>query len=104
MTALSDIAQCAAIAATISTLGMCGIAPGRKNITITSTSIEPMPPAAGLNPLISPAYIDDLIGQLFALLVLTVAAAESATGLAILVIYPRTRGTIPAQSIHSIKG
>jgi NADH-quinone oxidoreductase subunit K len=104
MTASSDIAQCAATAATTSTSGMCGIAPGRKNITITSTSIESMPPAAGPNPPTSPAYIDDPIGQLSALLVLTVAAAESAIGLATLAIYLRTRGTTPAQPTHFTKG
>ena len=83
---------------------MCGIVLGRKSITIMLMSTESMLPAVNLNSLISSVYIDDLIGQLFALLVLTVAAAESAIGLAILVIYFRIRGTIPVQFIHFMKG
>ena len=83
---------------------MCGIVLGRKNITIMPTPIELTLPAAGPNLLISPVYIDDPIGQLFALLVLTVAAAEPAIGLAILVIHPRIRGTILAQFTHPTKG
>jgi len=101
---LFDIVQCASISAIIFTLGMCGIVLGRKNIIIMLMSIELMLLAAGLNLLIFSVFIDDLIGQLFALLVLTVAAAESAIGLAILVIYFRIRGTILVQFIHFIKG
>jgi NADH-quinone oxidoreductase subunit K len=67
-------------------------------------SIELMLLAVNLNLLISSVYTDDLIGQLFALFVLTVAAAESAIGLAILVIYFRIRGTISSEYIHFIKG
>lgn len=85
-------------------LGTCGIVLGRKNIIIMLMSIELMLLAVNLNLLISSVYIDDLIGQLFALLILTVAAAESAIGLAILVIYFRIRGTILVQYIHFIKG
>ena len=88
----------------IFTLGMCGIVLGRKNIIIMLMSIELMLLAVNLNLLTLSIYIDDLIGQLFALLVLTVAAAESAIGLAILVIYFRIRGTILVQFIHFIKG
>jgi NADH-quinone oxidoreductase subunit K len=86
------------------TLGMCGIVLGRKNIIIMLMSIELMLLAVNLNFLIFSVYMDDLIGQLFALLVLTVAAAEAAIGLAILVIYFRVRGTILVQFIHFIKG
>ena len=99
-----DIVQCVAIVLIIFTLGMCGIVLGRKNIIIILMSIELMLLAAGLNLPIFSVYIDDLIGQLFALFVLTVAAAESAIGLAILVIYSRIRGTILVQYIHFIKG
>lgn len=99
-----DIVQCVAIVLIIFTLGMCGIVLGRKNIIIILMSIELMLLAAGLNLLIFSVFIDDLIGQLFALFVLTVAAAESAIGLAILVIYFRIRGTILVQYIHFIKG
>jgi NADH:ubiquinone oxidoreductase subunit K len=67
-------------------------------------SIELMLPAANSNLSIFPVYIDDIIGQIFASPVLTVAAAESAIGLAISVIYFRIRGTILVQFIHFIKG
>lgn len=85
-------------------LGISGIVLGRKNIILMLMSIELMLLAVNLNLLIFSVYIDDLIGQLFALLVLTVAAAEAAIGLAILVIYFRIRGTILVQFIHFIKG
>ena len=88
----------------IFTLGMRGIVLSRKNITIMPMSIEPTPLAVNPNSSILPVYIDDLIGQLFALLVLTVAAAEPAIGPAIPVVYPRMRGTIPVQFIHFTKG
>ncbi len=101
---LFDIVQCVSISAILFILGLCGLVLGKKNIIIMSTSIESMLLAAGLNLLIFSVFIDDLIGQSFALLVLTVAAAESAIGLAILVIYFRIRGTILIQFIHFIKG
>lgn len=85
-------------------LGIFGIVLGRKNIILMLMSIELMLLAVNLNLLIFSIFIDDLIGQLFALLVLTVAAAEAAIGLAILVIYFRIRGTILVQFIHFIKG
>ena len=99
-----NIVHYIAVASIIFTLGMCGIVLGRKNIIIMLMSIELMLLAINLNLLTFSAYIDDLIGQLFALLVLTVAAAESAIGLAILVIYFRIRGTILVQFIHFLKG
>jgi NADH-quinone oxidoreductase subunit K len=99
-----DLVQYLAVAMIIFTLGMCGIVLGRKNIIIMLMSVELMLLAVNLNFLIFSVYIDDLIGQLFALLVLTVAAAESAIGLAILVVYFRIRGTILVQDIHFIKG
>lgn len=91
-------------ATAIFTPGTRGIVLGRKNIIITSTSTEPTLPAANPNSLISPVHIDDLIGQLSAPPTSTVAAAEAAIGLAILVIYLRIRGTILAQYIHFMKG
>lgn len=99
-----DIIHYASLAAIIFTIGMCGIVLGRKNIIILLMSIELMLLAVNLNFLIFSVYMDDIIGQLFALLVLTVAAAEAAIGLAILVIYFRIRGTILVQYIHFIKG
>ena len=99
-----DILQCTAVAVVIFAGGTCGLVLGRKNIIIMLMSIELMLLAVNLNLLVLSVYIDDLMGQLFALLVLTVAAAESAIGLAILVIYFRIRGTILVQYIHFIKG
>lgn len=67
-------------------------------------SIELLLLAVNLNLLFISVYLDDLIGQIFALLILTVAASEASIGLAILVIYFRIRGTILVQFIHFIKG
>jgi NADH-quinone oxidoreductase subunit K len=96
--------DCVVVSLGIFILGMCGIVLGRKNIILMLMSIELMLLAVNLNLLLFSVYIDDLIGQLFALLVLTVAASEAAIGLAILVIYFRIRGTILVQFIHFIKG
>ena len=67
-------------------------------------SIELMLLAVNLNFLIFSVYLDDIMGQLFALLILTVAAAESAIGLALLVVYYRIRGTIAVEFINLMKG
>ena len=85
-------------------LGIWGIFLNRKNIIIMLMSIELMLLAVNLNFLLFSVYLDDMIGQLFALFVLTVAAAESAIGLALLVIYYRVRGTIAVEFINLIKG
>lgn len=101
---LYEIVHYLAIAMIIPTPGMGGIAPSRKNTTIMPMSIEPMPPAVNPNPPILPVYTDDLLGQLFALSVLTVAAAEPAIGPATPVAHSRMRGTISVQFIHFTKG
>eukprot|EP00894_Picocystis_sp_ML_P003375 jgi/Pico_ML_1/53892/g4360.t1 len=67
-------------------------------------SIELLLLAVNLNLLFFSAYLDDQVGQVFALLVLTVAAAESAIGLALLVVYFRVRGTLAVEFIHLLKG
>lgn len=85
-------------------LGVWGIFFNRKNILIMLMSIELMLLAVNLNFLIFSTYLDDLIGQLFSLLILTVAAAESSIGLALLVIYYRTRGTIAIEYMNLLKG
>jgi NADH-quinone oxidoreductase subunit K len=85
-------------------LGIWGIFLNRKNIIIMLMSIELMLLAVNLNFLLFSVYLDDLIGQLFALLILTVAAAESAIGLALLVVYYRIRGTIAVEFINLMKG
>lgn len=85
-------------------LGIWGIFFNRKNIIIMLMSIELMLLAVNLNFVLFSVYLDDLVGQIFALLVLTVAAAESAIGLALLVVYYRVRGTIAVEFINLIKG
>lgn len=85
-------------------LGIWGIFLNRKNIIVMLMSIELMLLAVNLNFLLFSVYLDDLIGQLFALLILTVAAAESAIGLALLVVYYRVRGTIAVEFINLLKG
>ena len=84
--------------------GIRGILLNRRNILIMSMSIESMLLAVNLNFLVFSVSSDDMMGQLFALLVPTVAAAESAIGLAIFVITLRVRGTIALGSINSIQG
>jgi len=81
-------------------LGIWGIFFNRKNIIIMLMSIELMLLAVNLNFVLFSVYLDDIIGQLFALLILTVAAAESAIGLALLVVYYRVRGTIAVEFIN----
>jgi len=85
-------------------LGIWGIFLNRKNIIIMLMSIELMLLAVNLNFLIFSVFLDDMMGQLFALFILTVAAAESAIGLAILVVYYRIRGTVAVELINLIKG
>jgi NADH-quinone oxidoreductase subunit K len=85
-------------------IGLSGIFLNRKNIIILLMSIELMLLAINFNFIIFSVFLDDILGQLFALLILTVAAAESAIGLAILVIYYRIRGTIAIEFIDLMKG
>lgn len=85
-------------------VGLLGIFSTRKNIIIILMSIELMLLAINFNFIIFSVFLDDILGQLFALLVLTIAAAESAIGLAILVIYYRLRGIISVDYISTIKG
>lgn len=85
-------------------LGLLGLVLGRKNIILMLMSIELLLLAVNLNFSFFSVYLDDPLGQIFALLILTIAAAEASIGLAILVIYFRIRGTILVQYIHFIKG
>ena len=80
-------------------VGVLGIVINKRNIIIVLMSIELMLIAINLNFIICSVYLDDVFGQVFALLVLTVAAAESAVGLAILVVYYRVRGDISVSSL-----
>jgi len=85
-------------------VGLSGIFLNRKNILILLMSIELMLLAINFNFIIFSVFLDDILGQIFALLIITVAAAESAIGLAILVVYYRIRGTIAIEFINLMKG
>lgn len=85
-------------------LGVLGIFIARKNIIIILMCIELMLLAVNLNFIVFSVYLDDILGQVFSLFVLTVAAAEASIGLAILVVYYRVRGTIGIDYISSLKG
>ena len=92
------------VAAILFTLGMLGIFVNRKNVIVILMSIELMLLAVNINLVAFSVHLGDLSGQVFALLVLTVAAGEAAIGLAILVIYFRNRGTIAVEDINLMKG
>ena len=92
------------VASVLFVIGIFGIFLNRKNVIVILMSIELMLLAINFNFIIFSVFLDDILGQLFALLVLTVAAAESAIGLAILVIYYRVRGTIAIEFIDLMKG
>ncbi len=92
------------VAAILFTLGIFGIFLNRKNVIIIMMSIELMLLAVNINLVAFSAHLQDLVGQVFALFVLTVAAAEAAIGLAILVVYFRNRGSIAVEDINLMKG
>ena len=92
------------VAAILFTLGIFGIFLNRKNVIIILMSIELMLLAVNINFVAFSAQLGDLVGQVFAMFVLTVAAAEAAIGLAILVVYFRNRGTIEVEDINMMKG
>jgi NADH-quinone oxidoreductase subunit K len=93
-----------AVAAILFTLGIFGIFLNRKNVIIILMSIELMLLAVNINFVAFSVKLNDLVGQVFAMFVLTVAAAEAAIGLAILVVYFRNRGTIRVEDIRMMKG
>jgi NADH:ubiquinone oxidoreductase subunit K len=85
-------------------VGLTGIFFNRKNVILVLVSVELMLLAVNFMFLISSVYLDDRIGQIFALLVLTVAAAESSIGLGILVVYYRIRGTVTVEFVNLLQG
>ena len=93
-----------AVAAVLFTIGVFGIFLNRKNVIVILMSIELILLAVNINFVAFSAYLGDLTGQIFALLVLTVAAAEASIGLAIVVIYFRNRGTIVVDDVSMMKG
>jgi NADH-quinone oxidoreductase subunit K len=92
------------VAAIVFTIGVLGIFLNRKNVIIILMSIELILLAVNINFVAFSSYLHDLVGQVFALFVLTVAAAEAAIGLAILVVYFRNRGTIEVEDVNLMKG
>ncbi len=92
------------VAAILFTIGVLGIFLNRKNIIIILMSVELILLAVNLNFVAFSSYLGDLVGQVFALFVLTVAAAEAAIGLAILVVYFRNRGSIAVEGVNQMKG
>ena len=92
------------VAAILFTLGVFGIFINRKNVIVILMSVELLLLAVNLNMVAFSAQLGDLQGQIFALLILTVAAAEAAIGLAILVIFYRNRGSIAVEDVNMMKG
>ena len=92
------------VAAMLFTLGVFGIFINRKNVIVILMSVELILLAVNINLVAFSTFGGDLIGQVFALMILTVAAAEAAIGLAILVVYFRNRGTIAVEDINMMKG
>ncbi|MBA4131762.1 MAG: NADH-quinone oxidoreductase subunit NuoK [Hyphomicrobium sp.] len=92
------------VAACLFTLGILGIFLNRKNVIVILMSVELMLLAVNINLVAFSAYLGDITGQIFALFILTVAAAEAAIGLAIIVVYYRNRGSIAVEDINMMKG
>jgi NADH-quinone oxidoreductase subunit K len=92
------------VAAILFTLGIAGIILNRKNIIIILMSVELILLSVNINLVAFSFFLGDLTGQIFALFILTVAAAEAAIGLAILVTYYRNRGTIAVEDVNLMKG
>ena len=92
------------VAAILFTLGIFGIFLNRKNVIIILMSVELILLSVNINLVAFSHFLGDLVGQVFAIMVLTVAAAEAAIGLAILVVYFRNRGSIAVEDINVMRG
>src|SRR5215510_1886836 len=92
------------VAAILFTIGVFGIFLNRKNVIVILMSIELILLGVNINFVAFSAYLHDLAGQVMAMFVLTVAAAEAAIGLAILVVYFRNRGSIAVEDVNVMKG
>jgi NADH-quinone oxidoreductase subunit K len=86
------------------TLGVFGIFINRKNVIVILMSIELILLAVNINMVAFSTHMNDIVGQVFALLILTVAAAEAAIGLAILVVFFRNRGSIAVEDVNMMRG
>lgn len=92
------------VAAILFTLGVLGIFVNRKNVIVILMSVELILLAVNINLVAFSSHLGDIVGQVFALFVLTVAAAEAAIGLAILVTFYRNRGSIAVEDINTMRG
>lgn len=92
------------VAAILFTLGVFGIFLNRKNVIVILMSVELILLSVNINLVAFSSFLGDMVGQVFAMLVLTVAAAEAAIGLAILVVYFRNRGSIEVEDLNVMKG
>ena len=92
------------LAAIIFSIGITGIFINRKNVIVILMSIELILLAVNINLVAFSIYLQSLVGQVFSMFILTVAAAEAAIGLAIIVIYYKNRGSINVDQINSLKG
>ena len=92
------------LSAILFTIGILGIFLNKKNLIVILMSIELILLSVNINFIAFSAYMNDLSGQIFAMLILTVAAAEAAIGLAILVVFFRNRGSISVEKINNLKG
>ena len=92
------------LSAIVFVVGITGLFVNRKNLIIILMSIELMLLAVNINLIAFSQYLNDLTGQIFSIFILTVAAAEAAIGLAIVVIYYKNRGSIAIEDIHQMKG
>ena len=92
------------LAGILFTLGVFGMFLNRKNVIVILMSVELMLLAVNINFVAFSAFLDDLAGQVFTMFILTVAAAEAAIGLAILVVFFRNKGTIAVEDISDLKG
>jgi NADH-quinone oxidoreductase subunit K len=92
------------VAAMLFTLGVFGIFINRKNVIVILMSVELILLAVNINMVAFSTHLNDIVGQVFAMLILTVAAAEAAIGLAILVVFFRNRGSIAVEDINRLRG
>ncbi|WP_440410231.1 NADH-quinone oxidoreductase subunit NuoK [Neorhizobium petrolearium] len=92
------------VSAILFMLGVFGIFLNRKNVIIILMSVELILLSVNLNMVAFSSFLNDIVGQVFALFILTVAAAEAAIGLAILVVFYRNRGSIAVEDVNMMKG
>jgi NADH-quinone oxidoreductase subunit K len=91
------------VSVTLFTIGLVGFLANRKNILLLLLALEIMLLAVNINFVVFSVFLDDLLGQVFTLIVLTVAAAESALGLAILIVYYRVRGGLALDTVQTLR-